>query len=153
MLSCLYRCWLATINLFSPVQSSVLLLVLASRIVLSFQIHRNPWPNLYSSESESSYFTTCGLPSISSSWRQAPWDSRPQIFFLQLNPCGYSSLCNFLSDERMGLSLMNMLGLSSSVGIALIACYWKFFPLHYIQVLGQYRLCKADNVYLTYLML
>jgi hypothetical protein len=27
---------------------------------------------------------TCGLPPISSSWRQAPRDSRPQIFFLWL---------------------------------------------------------------------
>jgi hypothetical protein len=35
-----------------------------------------------------SYFTTGGLPPISSSWRQAPWDSRPVTF--QLNTCGYS---------------------------------------------------------------
>jgi hypothetical protein len=27
-----------------------------------------------------SYFTTGGLPSISSSWRQAPWGSRPRFF-------------------------------------------------------------------------
>jgi hypothetical protein len=27
-----------------------------------------------------SYFTTGGLPPVSSSWRQAPWDSRPEIF-------------------------------------------------------------------------
>jgi hypothetical protein len=26
------------------------------------------------------YFTTGGLPPISSSWRQAPWDSRPSVF-------------------------------------------------------------------------
>jgi hypothetical protein len=32
-------------------------------------------------------------------------------------------LCNILSDEKMGSSLMNMLGLSSSVRIAHIACY------------------------------
>jgi hypothetical protein len=36
-----------------------------------------------------SYFTTGGLPSISSSWREAPWDSRPEFFF-QLSPCGNS---------------------------------------------------------------
>jgi hypothetical protein len=35
----------------------------------------------------------------------------------------------------MSLSLMNMLGLSSSVRIAHIASYWKFFLLHYMQVL------------------
>jgi hypothetical protein len=36
-----------------------------------------------------SYFTTGGLPPISSSWRRAPWDSRPE-FFSQLNTCGHS---------------------------------------------------------------
>jgi hypothetical protein len=39
--------------------------------------------------------------------------------------------------------------LLSSVCIAHIACYWKFFLLNYIQVLCQYRLCKADHAYLT----
>jgi hypothetical protein len=29
------------------------------------------------------YFTIDVLPSISSSWRQAPWGSRPEIFFLR----------------------------------------------------------------------
>jgi hypothetical protein len=53
----------------------------------------------------------------------------------------------------MGLSLVNMLGLSSSVRIAHKTCYCKFLLLHYIQVLCQYRLCEADHVYLTYLML
>jgi hypothetical protein len=28
-----------------------------------------------------SYFTTGGLPPVSSSWRQAPWDPRPEIIF------------------------------------------------------------------------
>jgi hypothetical protein len=50
------------------------------------------------------------------------------------------SLCNILSDEKMGLSLMNMFGLSSSICMAHIACYSKFFFLHYLQVLCQYRL-------------
>jgi hypothetical protein len=35
------------------------------------------------------YFTTGGLPPISSSWRQAPWDSLPELFFW-LKTCGYS---------------------------------------------------------------
>jgi hypothetical protein len=42
----------------------------------------------YQSQSQS-YFTTGGLPPISSSWRQAPWDSRPAFFF-QLNSCFHS---------------------------------------------------------------
>jgi hypothetical protein len=36
-----------------------------------------------------SYFMIGGLPPITSSWRQAPWDSRPELFF-QLNTCGNS---------------------------------------------------------------
>jgi hypothetical protein len=53
----------------------------------------------------------------------------------------------------MCLSLMNTLGLSSSVCIAHIACYWKGFLVHYILILCQCRLCKAHHDYLTYLML
>jgi hypothetical protein len=53
----------------------------------------------------------------------------------------------------MSLPLTNMLGLSSSVCITHIACYWKFFLLHSIKVLCQFRICKADHAYLTYLML
>jgi hypothetical protein len=53
----------------------------------------------------------------------------------------------------MGLSLMNMLGLSSSVRIAHVAFYCKFLLVHYIQILCQYRLCKADHAFLAYLML
>jgi hypothetical protein len=39
----------------------------------------------------------------------------------------------------------------SSVLIVHITCYWKLFLLHYIQVLGQYRLCKAHHLYLRIL--
>jgi hypothetical protein len=53
----------------------------------------------------------------------------------------------------MGLSLMNILGLSSSVSMAFIACYWKFFVLHYMQLLCQYGLRKGDRAYLIYLIL
>jgi hypothetical protein len=43
------------------------------------------------SQSQSqSYFTTGGLPPISSSWRQAPWDLRHSNFIFQRNTCGYS---------------------------------------------------------------
>jgi hypothetical protein len=76
-----------------------------------------------------------------------------QEFFFSTEPLRSQSLCNILSDEKMGLSLMNMLGLSSSVRITHIVCYWKFFLVHYTQVLCQSRLCKANHAYLTYLML
>jgi hypothetical protein len=48
----------------------------------------NRW--LWISQSQS-YFTTSGLPPISSSWRQTPWDSRPVILFLQRNTSGYNT--------------------------------------------------------------
>jgi hypothetical protein len=31
-----------------------------------------------------------GLPPIVSSWRQAPWETRPVILFFQLNTCSYN---------------------------------------------------------------
>jgi hypothetical protein len=50
-----------------------------------------------------SYFTTGGLPPISSSWRRAPWYSRPD-FFLSIEHLRSYSLYNIFSDDRMGLS-------------------------------------------------
>jgi hypothetical protein len=41
----------------------------------------------------------------------------------------------------------------SSVRILHIAWYWKFFLVHYIQVLRQYRLCNTERAYITYFML
>jgi hypothetical protein len=58
-----------------------------------------------------SYLTTGGLAPISSSWRQVPWDSRPEIFVLQLNPWGHSPYVTSSLTKKMGLSLMNMLRL------------------------------------------
>jgi hypothetical protein len=52
----------------------------------------------------------------------------------------------------MGLPLLNIFGPSSNIRITHIACFGKFFLLHYIQVLCQSRLWEADDVYLTYLM-
>jgi hypothetical protein len=49
------------------------------------RLHTGEWTILQSQ----SHFTTGGLPPISSSWRQAPWDSRP-VFFSELNICGHS---------------------------------------------------------------
>jgi hypothetical protein len=44
---------------------------------------------------------------------------------------------------------MNMLGFSSSVHFAHIACYCKFLLLHYAQVPWEYKLCRTDHAYLT----
>jgi hypothetical protein len=73
-------------------------------------------------------------------------------FFYQLNRCCNSPYVTSSLTRRWG-SLMIMLGLSSSARIAHIACYWKFFFVHYMQVLCQYRLCKENYVYLTCLIL
>jgi hypothetical protein len=55
------------------------------------------------SQSQSqSFFTTSDLPPIISSWRQAPWDSRPVIFLTE--HLRSSSLCNILFEDRMCLS-------------------------------------------------
>jgi hypothetical protein len=61
-----------------------------------------------------SYFTTGGLPPISSSWRRAPWNSRPDFFFSieHLRP---QSLYNILSEERMGLSFIIAAGPHQSI--------------------------------------
>jgi hypothetical protein len=80
-------------------------------------------------------------------------EDHDQTFFSPNEHLRSYSLCNILSDEKMGLSLMNMLDLLPSVRIAHIAFYWKFFLVPYIQVLCQYRFCRADHAYLTYLML
>jgi hypothetical protein len=45
-------------------------------------------------------------------------ENHDKIFFFQLNPLRSLFLYNIISDEKMGLSLMNMLGLLSSVRIA-----------------------------------
>jgi hypothetical protein len=45
--------------------------------------------SLFGSQSQSqsqSYFTTGGLPPISLSWRQAPWDSRPESRYIASAP-------------------------------------------------------------------
>jgi hypothetical protein len=53
----------------------------------------------------------------------------------------------------MGVSLKEMRGFPSSVHFAHAACREKFSLLDYIQVLYQYRLCRPDHAYVTYLML
>jgi hypothetical protein len=47
----------------------------------------NPWIQL--ALSSQSYFTTGGLPPISSSWRHALWNSRHSNLIFQLNAWGY----------------------------------------------------------------
>jgi hypothetical protein len=78
----------------------------------------------------------------------SPWDPRPQIFSnWTLAVIVFS---NILSDETVGLYLMNMIDLSSNVYFAHIACYWKFFFLQYTQVqVLQSRSCLSYVSYAT----
>jgi hypothetical protein len=64
--------------------------------------------------SSKSYFATGGLQPISSSWRQAPWNSRPVIFF-QLDTCGHSPYVTSSLMRGWVCSLQLLLPLSSGV--------------------------------------
>jgi hypothetical protein len=96
-----------------------------------------------------SYFTTGGLPSISLSWRQAPWD-RDQRFF-HLNSCGNSPYVTSSLARRWGCLLWICLALSSSVHFARTA--WMivnnelenmrtYAIVGYFQVISQYLSCR-----------
>jgi hypothetical protein len=64
------------------------------------------------SQSQSN-FTTGGLPPISVSWRQAPWDSRS--VFIQLNTCGHSPYVTFSMTRKWVCRLQLLLVLASAV--------------------------------------
>jgi hypothetical protein len=59
-------------------------------------------------------FTTGGLLPISSSWRQAPWDSRPVMFF-QLNTCGHNPYVTSSLTRGWVCRLQLLLTLASAV--------------------------------------
>jgi hypothetical protein len=67
------------------------------------------------------YFTTGGLPSISSSWGQAPWDSRP-VFFFQLNTCRYSPYVTSSLTRGWVCSLQLLLALAGAVILRFKSC-------------------------------
>jgi hypothetical protein len=86
-----------------------------------------------------SYFTTGSLPQISSSWCQAPWDSRRDLFFFFF--FGNWNLVFIIRMEHPSWRedgfvsyILDILALSSSLLIAHIACYWKFFFLYYTHI-------------------
>jgi hypothetical protein len=92
---------------------------------------------------------------MSSSWCQAPRDHDHRFFsFLQRNPCGHSPFVT--SPLTIGWVCLLPTGFASplsSVLIEHVTCYWKFFLVHYIQALSQFRVCKAFHVCLAHLML
>jgi hypothetical protein len=62
-----------------------------------------------------SYFTTGGLPPISSSWLSAPSDSRHSNFIFQLNTCGYSPYVASSLTRGWVCHLQLLLALASAV--------------------------------------
>jgi hypothetical protein len=72
----------------------------------------SPW-KLQSQNQSHSYFTTGGLPPISSSWRQAPWD--PRSVFFQLNNCGSTPHVRRYLTRGWGCRLQLLLVLASTV--------------------------------------
>jgi hypothetical protein len=111
------------------------------------------WTGQSQSQSRSQkYFTTGGLLPISSSWRQAPWDPRPDFFF-QLNSCGNSFYVTSSLTRRWVCLLWICLAFRQVYISHISHVTENFFLLHYTQVLCQYRLYRADHAYLTYHML
>jgi hypothetical protein len=68
-----------------------------------------------------SYFTTGGLPSVSWSWRQAPWGSRP-LFFCQLNTCCHSPYLTPHVTRGWVCRLQLLLALASAVILRSESC-------------------------------
>jgi hypothetical protein len=83
---------------------------------------------LWSQKQSQHNYMTGGLPPVSSFRRKAPWGSRLENF-LQLNPCGHSSyVTSFLT--RGWICLLRIRWALSSVHIANMAGYWKYFLLY-----------------------
>jgi hypothetical protein len=141
--------WLVTNSL-----TAKLLLALVITLILDFEsqgTHKHILPSNGSGSQSQSYFTTDGLPPISSPWCLDPWGSR-QMIFLQLNLCGHSP---YVTSSLIRGWVYLLL-----IGFAFVKCTYrtyslllKFLHLHYIQVLRQWRLWEAVHTYLTYLML
>jgi hypothetical protein len=62
-----------------------------------------------------SYFTTGGLPPISSTWRQAPWGSEYSNFIFQLNTCCHSPYVTSCLTTAWVCRLQLLLVLASAV--------------------------------------
>jgi hypothetical protein len=73
--------------------------------------------------------------------------TRDCFFFLQLNPSVHSPYVASSLTRGWGCLLwIDFASPLSNVRIAHVICYWKFFLVHYKQVLCQSRFCIADLV-------
>jgi hypothetical protein len=109
--------------------------------------YSNPPPHWIDYVKSKSYFTTGCLPQISSSWRQAPWDPRPETFSTE--PCDNSPYVTS-ALTRGGFVSHEYACALSSVHIAHVESDWKFFLLHCVKALYQSRLCKAEHACLRF---
>jgi hypothetical protein len=83
-----------------------------------------------------------------------PHETHDQRYFPELNPCAISPYVTSSLTRRWVCLLWICLAFRQ-VYISHIYRHVteKFLPLLYAQVLCQYRLCRAEHAYLTYLML
>jgi hypothetical protein len=137
-----------TTSVFSSTVTDLVLIyesVTSASIVRLLPLHSwtlNSLTNEWIVQSQS-YFTTGGA---------RPLETHDQRFFFQLNSCGNSPYITSSLTRRWVCLLWICLAFRKMY-ISHITCYWKFFLLHYTPVLCQYRLCRADHAYPTYLML
>jgi hypothetical protein len=124
---------------------SIILLAFSTKVVLGFGPPWNPWPyvlplskftcfemgslSLTLTQSQSqSYFTTGGLPPISSSWRQVPWDLRPDILF-QRNSCGNTPyITSSLTRRWVALIQRQSQSYFTTGGLPPISSSWRQAP-------------------------
>jgi hypothetical protein len=118
LISTLYKSLEHTLSLLQPSSvftSSCLLTAsntgCSSASGFKLSLNGGSLPTLNSSQS---YFTTGGLPPISSSWRQALWDSRPAFSF-QLITFGHSPYVTSSLTRGWVCRLQLLLALASSV--------------------------------------
>jgi hypothetical protein len=109
--------------------------------------------------SESESVTTTSGPAKSESKLLYDWRFTANQFVLAPNLLRLTTrvffnwilaIINYVTSSltRRWIFMITMLGLLSSVSIAQIECFWKFFVLHYVivQVLCQYRLCYNGSL-------
>jgi hypothetical protein len=81
----------------------------------------DPASTTQSQNQSQSYFTTSGLPAISSSWRQAPWKPRREIFLFSWTLCGNS--------PYVTSSLMRRWVCLLWIGFAFVKCTYRTYSM------------------------
>jgi hypothetical protein len=99
--------------------------------VCIYNIHKARTNQSQSQSQSQSYFTTGGLPRISSSWRKAPWDSGHNFF--QLNTWGHSPhVTSSLTKGRVcHLQLLLVLASAVILGPSLAGLMTTFYCLRF----------------------